>query len=101
MTNKELIERKKAQIKALEEEIKNLRGPRGIASVMNENFAFATHPIIYYGYEWGILRKLILMAFRVKKVNDLDEDQIYMAAEMADELLKVWNKYYELIEEEK
>ena len=94
MTNRELIKQKKAQIKALEEEIKSLRGPKGISSVMKNNFAFADHDLIYYAHEWSLLRKLVLRAFGAKYVTDLSEDQIFFAAEMADEILTVWNKYY-------
>ena len=103
-----LIKEKEQEIKRLRAEIKSLRGPAGIASLTKNLLVTArgTHgggmiPHNGNSPDWTPILRVCLSAFRVSYVRDLAEEDMYVAAEMADEIIEVFNKYYKLVREEK
>lgn len=106
--NKAAIAEREAQIAKLQAEIKELRGPNGIASLTKNTLVTARKS--YHGKglknslvpdDWSPIVKVCLRVFRVSRVKDLSENQVRVAAEMADEIIEVFNKYYTLVRKEK
>ena len=103
-----LIKEKEQEIEKLKEEIKAMRGPMGIAS-LTKNLLVTAHGTYHGGFiphngnssDWSPIMKVCLKAFGVSYVRDLTEEEMYVAAEMADEIIEIFNKYYKLIREEK
>ena len=106
--NKALIAEKEAQIEKLKEEIKSLKGPIGIAS-LTKNLLITAHgtrgggmiPHNGNSSHWMPILRVCLNAFGASYVSELTEADMYLAAEMADEIIEIFNKYYKLAREEK
>ena len=105
--NKALIAEKEKQIEALRKEIKALRGPAGIAS-LTKNLLVTARGTYGGGMipkngnvpdDWTPIVKLCLRPFYVSRVSDLEDAEMYLAAEMADELILIFNKYHKAAQE--
>ena len=101
-----------ALIKALQDENKKLRGPKDIAGLVSEpcwdwchnlqtrTYEPSKHKSMSQNFIWGDLRRVVLRIFsneyRLKNVRDLSTEQKLLAADCVTEMVRVYNKYFEI-----
>ena len=121
MTNEKLIqdkleeiERLKAEIKKAKKRIQELKEPTSIAEGVNCGMWIGHHSngkVDTFFYEnvggceipWNAVKDVCLLLFSYKynltpkkvKVSTLNSEEIKMATAMAEEIVSVWNKYFE------
>lgn len=101
------IEENKKTIAKLQQEIKALTGPRTIGELVTEPLYSFTYDKYTQQYlpgkcrtitateEWQAIRRLCITLFRKNgRVSNLTDDEKYMAGKMADEIIRVRNKYF-------
>lgn len=106
--NTELIRIKREQIALLEQEIKMLRTPRSLLEIISTvPLAYSPSKGIYETktlFRWGAIRDICTEVFRYKyyprgigtpNTAMLSEEDKEIAAQMASEIIAVWNKYVE------
>ena len=108
----EKIKANKKAIAELQAEIKALKGPTSLGELITEplygweyNRATQTNEpgryrVLSYSEEWSAIRRLCVTLFRDRgKVNQLSDEEKIFAAEMADEIIRVRNKYFKMFHE--
>ena len=107
------IEEKKAEIQRLQKEIRCLRGARSLTEYMEEDAMFyrlsdnrvQVRNVAGCYDQWGDIRKTCVRIFKSHPtITDLTEDQKKICAKMADEIIRIYNAYFEKyneMEEEK
>lgn len=95
-----LIKEKEKEIARLKAEIKELRGPAGIASLTKNHLCTATwsdgspRPNSASSEEWQAIKRVCMIAFGASYVRDLTPEMMQSVAKMADEIIDIFNKYY-------
>ena len=115
---KKLIKEKEAELKAISEQLTELKDPTSIKNLLR-----TTHIYRYNRYEekleyqtnwgfaecWNLVRNLSIELFKGKHekrnyerllVRDLTHEETRIAADFSDEILEIWNKYMEKIYKE-
>lgn len=120
MTNEELIAEKKRQIEGLKQEIAELEAPRSIAKLVKNKMLYASKAISisktgnekvikirpYHALSgqspWLHIKGLCMDLVRERHdlhmherlyIRDLTPTEVITCAQMADEMIEVWNKY--------
>lgn len=115
ISNADLINEKLKEIERLKAEIKSLKEPAGIAGGVKCGMWAAWRwdgkvgtrfykAVGNCGQPWIDIRALCLLLYsyryglspRQTKVNMLDERELNTARAMAEELVTIWNKYFEM-----
>ena len=106
---KKLIERKEAQIERLKAEIKTLRGETIKSMTTNKMARLDWYGNPHYDGKtsepWNRLLKLVLELHGPNHsgenltTNILSEDEKRLSAKMADEVIPIWNRYFEKVME--
>ena len=106
MENNELIAEKEEQIKKLKDEIKELRTPSSLKSLLtNKMLGIDYHSGKLGAFRhvrddgWDCIRRTCLVIHKHNHklenitMNSLERSEIEFSARMADEIVDIWNKY--------
>ena len=103
----ELIKATEAEIARLRQQLSELKDPTSIARLLKTQAMYTTdfgevklETKFAWRTAWGLIRSLCIELVRAKhkgakklKVKDLTHEECVIAAEFADEVISVWNKY--------
>lgn len=104
----EEIRKKEALIKTLRDEVAELKAPKSIKRLLT-NKMLNDSCIVPSGYNymvedgWEHIRKACIHVFRGNHYGEnlsmkvLTKDEVKLAAQMADEMVEIWNKYIQII----
>lgn len=112
ITREELLAEKKKQLEKLKKEIKELETPNSISIFCNNRVIYPSRekdgsytikPYHSSGVgEWKEIKNLCMQLMRYKYcpkihdrlyIKDLSEEEIKLLANMADEIINIWNRY--------
>lgn len=105
-TTEERIREKRQEIEKLEKEIKELQGPRGLAQMINGKMLYTAYGQIRYDKrncpDEALWNHICRVCYEVHRKNHterkiffrtLTDHEKKISAEMADEIITIWNKY--------
>jgi len=105
-TTEELIKAKREEIEKLKKEIKELSLPRGLAQMVNGKMLYTAYGEIRYKDrncpDEALWNHICRMCYEVHRKNHTERKIFFrtltdrekkISAEMADEIISIWNKY--------
>ena len=105
-----LIEEKQAKIKELQKELRELKGGKSFMEYMEEDSMyddsysdrFTMKPLPRCYGRWDLVRKLCTVIHgQGVRVKDISTEQRMLSANMADEIVRIFNRYVELASKER